>query len=122
MKKKEILAVLLIIFFVFSIVPREFQNDTFYTVTIGRDILQYGLDGIDHYSWHDSLSYTSPHWLFDVVNYLIYNVMGFDGLYIFVCIFSTLTMLLLYYILRKKKVYWLVALVRNSCYSISFEK
>ena len=122
MKKKEVLAVLLIIFFVFSIVPIEFQNDTFYTVTIGKDILQYGFDGIDHYSWHEGLSYTSPHWLFDVINYLIYDFVSFNGLYIFVCIMSSITMILFYFLLRKKKVYWLVALVRDISYSISFKK
>lgn len=122
MKKKEVLAVLLIIFFVFSIVPIEFQNDTFYTVTIGKDILQYGFDGIDHYSWHEGLSYTSPHWLFDVINYLIYDFASFNGLYIFVCIMSSITMILFYFLLRKKKVYWLVALVRDISYSISFKK
>ena len=122
MKKKEVLAVLLIIFFVFSIVPIEFQNDTFYTVTIGKDILQYGFDGIDHYSWHEGLSYTSPHWLFDVIKYLIYDFASFNGLYIFVCIRSSITMILFYFLLRKKKVYWLVALVRDISYSISFKK
>lgn len=122
MKKRKILVVLLIIFFVCAIVPRSFQNDTFYTVTIGRDILQYGIDGIDHYSWHKGLSYTSPHWLFDVVNYLIYNVAGFDGLYIFVCILASVTMLLFYWILRKKNVHWLVALVRNISFGISYER
>ncbi len=122
MKKREILVVLLIIFFVFAIVPKSFQNDTFYTVTIGRDILQYGIDGIDHYSWHKGLSYTSPHWLFDIVNYLIYNVAGFDGLYIFVCILASATMLIFYWILRKKNVYWLVSLVRNIGFGIPNER
>lgn len=122
MKIKNFLVVFLIIIFVFAIVPRTFQNDTFYTITIGRDILQYGFDGLEHYSWHDGLSYTSPHWLFDVVNYLIYNLYSFDGLYIFVCIIAVATMLLFYWILRKKNVNWLVAFARNINYSISFKR
>lgn len=110
MKKKNLIAIFLIIIFVFSIVPRTFQNDTFYTITIGRDILTYGFDGIDHYSWHSGLSYTSPHWLFDVVNYLIYNVSGFNGLYLGVCILSSIAMIIFYMFLRKKNVNWITAL------------
>ena len=120
--KKKGLIIFLIIFFVVSIVPKEFQNDTFYTITIGRDILEYGFDGIDHYSWHEGLSYTSPHWFFDVVNYLIYNVAGFDGLYVFTCFFACLTMLLFYWILRKKDVNYIVAFVRNFNSKLSFKR
>lgn len=121
MKKKNFLAVIIIIIFVFAIVPRTFQNDTFYNITLGRDILQYGFDGIEHYSWHEGLSYTSPHWLFDVINYLIYNEWNFSGLYIFVCIMASITMILFYYILRKKDVNWIIAFARNISYSISFK-
>lgn len=42
MKKRNLLVILLIIIFTISVVPRSFQNDTFYTITIGRDILQNG--------------------------------------------------------------------------------
>ena len=122
MKKLKFIAIILIICFVFAIVPKTFQNDTFYVITIGRDILQYGFDGIEHYSWHEGLSYTSPHWLFDVINYLIYSVADFNGLYIFVCIVASITMLLFYFFLRKKNVNWLVAFVRNINYSLSHKR
>lgn len=113
-KKKEILAILLIIIFVIAIVPKVFQNDTFYTITVGRDILKYGFDEVERYSWVEGLTYTSPHWLFDVVNYLIYNVFEFNGLYVFVLILACVQMLLFYWMLRKKNVSFLTSLVRNS--------
>lgn len=120
--KKKILIVVLIIFFVVSIVPKTFQNDTFYTIVIGEDILKYGFDGIEHHSWHEGLLYTSPHWLFDVVNYLIYSVANLDGLYIFTCFFACLTMLLFYWTLRKKDVHYIIAFIRNISCRLSFKK
>lgn len=78
--------------------------------------------GIEQYSWHEGLEYTSPHWLFDVVNYLIFEKANFDGLYIFVCLIAVATMLLFYWILRKKNVNWLVAFVRNFSSSVSFKR
>ena len=78
--------------------------------------------GIEQYSWHEGLEYTSPHWLFDVVNYLIFEKANFDGLYIFVCLIAVATMLLFYWILRKKNINWLVAFVRYFGSSISFKR
>lgn len=120
--KRNILIILLIILFVVSIVPKTFQNDTFYTVTIGEDILRYGFDGIDHYSWHDNLSYTSPHWLFDVINYTIFNSYGFEGLYVGVCILAVATILILYWILKKNNVNKVTAFARLSYCELSYKR
>lgn len=75
---KYIIAVILIIFFVVSIVPKTFQNDTFYIIALGDRILENGLDRIDHFSWHENLEYRYPHWLFDIVNAGICNSFGLD--------------------------------------------
>ena len=40
----EILAILLIIIFSISISPKTMQNDTYYTVTIGKLITENGVD------------------------------------------------------------------------------
>ncbi len=77
----NILAILLIAIFCFSITPITFQNDTFYTIKIGEHILQNGIDMQDPFSFHN-LKYTYPHWLYDVLIYLIYNIGGFMGIYI----------------------------------------
>ena len=45
---------------------------------------------MDHFSWHENLSYTYPHWLYDFCTYLIYAISGFKGIYIVTCILSAL--------------------------------
>lgn len=75
--KFTIMAILLIVVFCIAIVPKSFQNDTFYTIKIGEYILENGITMKDPFSWHD-LDYTYPHWLYDVGTYLIYNVGGFQ--------------------------------------------
>ena len=60
---------------------RTFQNDTFYTIKVGESILERGIDMKDHFSWHD-LEYTYPHWLYDIMIFKIFDIGGFNGLYI----------------------------------------
>lgn len=77
-----IMAILLITIFCIAIVPKSFQNDTFYTIKIGEYILENGITMKDPFSWHD-LAYTYPHWAYDVGTYLVYNIGGFTrNLYI----------------------------------------
>lgn len=76
----NILAILLIAIFCFSISPITLQNDTFYTIKIGEHILENGIDMKDPFSIHD-LKYTYPHWLYDVGIYLIYSIGGQTGIY-----------------------------------------
>lgn len=52
--------------------PIVFQNDTFYTIKIGELIFNKGIDMQDHFTIHN-LPYTYPHWLYDLIIYLIYN-------------------------------------------------
>ena len=88
--KFNILAIICIIIFSFAITPITLQNDTYYTIKIGEHILQNGIDMKDPFSWHENLPYTYPHWLYDVIIYLIYSISGFYGIYastiIFTCI------------------------------------
>lgn len=77
----NVMAVLLIVIFCFSITPITLQNDTFYTIKIGEHILENGIDMQDPFSFHD-LKYTYPHWLYDVGIYLIYSIGGHTGIYI----------------------------------------
>lgn len=85
-----IVAIILIAIFCVCITPKTLQNDTFYTVKIGELIKNNGIDMMDHFSWHENLSYTYPHWLYDFCTYLIYAISGFKGIYIVTCILSAL--------------------------------
>ena len=92
----EIIAIILIILFAVSISPKTLQNDTFYTVSIGELILNNGIDMQDHFSWHENLEYTYPHWLYDVMMYLIYSIDGFTAIYISTCVFAVILGIAIY--------------------------
>jgi len=87
-RKFNIIAVILIILFAISISPKTLQNDTFYTIKIGELIVKNkNIDMLEHFSWHSNLKYTYPHWLYDVIIYLIYNIGGMFGIYIYQLVF-----------------------------------
>lgn len=99
--KFTVLAVMLIAVVCIALTPVTFQNDTYYTIKIGEHIASNGIDGQDPFSWHQDLAYTYPHWLYDLLTYIIYNFFGFTGIYITTCILSVILGLLLYFISKK---------------------
>ena len=103
--KKKYLIVSFITLTILCIIttPIVFQNDTFYTIKIGKYILTNGIDMLDHFSIH-TLPYTYPHWLYDVLISLIYSLKGFTSLYIFnIFCFIILTFLIFYFINQNNK-------------------
>lgn len=94
---------ILIIVFVISIVNKEFQNDTFFTIAIGENTIQNGISEQEQLTWHENLKFTNPRWAFDVTIATIYNMFGFYGIYTFVLIISSLIALSLFNILLYKK-------------------
>lgn len=96
--KFMIVTIFLISIFCVAITPISLQNDTFYSIKIGEHISKYGIDMKDHFSWHQDLSYTYPHWLYDFLTYQIYNLFGMNGIYISTCILAIILGLLTYLI------------------------
>jgi len=94
--KFNILAIISIIFFCVAISPKTLQNDTYYSIAIGEQIMQTGIDGKDHFSWHEDLPYEYPHWGYDVMISLIYSNFGMTGIYVSTCILSIILGLTLY--------------------------
>ena len=88
--KFTILALILITIFCVALTPVTLQNDTYYTIAIGEHIVNHGVDMQDPFSWHEDLSYTYPHWLYDLITYLVYSVFGMTGIYISTCILSVI--------------------------------
>lgn len=115
MKKnlKYIIAVILIILFTFSVVPKTFQNDTFYVIELGNQIQKTGIDWKDHYSIHGDLEYRYPHWLFDVLNFNVFENLGFDGIYLLTQVFASLLILLIFWNLIRKEVNFNLAFVSS---------
>ena len=102
-KKRKSIIPYIILFWLLAIaaacVFKFFQNDTFYTIKIGKLILNNGVDMLDHFSIHN-LPYTYPHWLYDVFIYLVYYVGGYRGIYI-----STIVLFLILLITMFKTTY-----------------
>ena len=96
-----VLAIVLISIFCISITPMTFQNDTYYTIKIGEQITKTGIDNQDHFSWHEDLSYTYPHWLYDLLTYMIYSFSGFSGIYVTTCILSVILGISIYFVNTK---------------------
>lgn len=96
-----IIAIILIAIFCIAVTPVTLQNDTFYTIKIGEQITKTGIDMQDHFSWHEDLEYTYPHWLYDLITYEIYSNFGMDGIYITTCILSVILGISLYIVNTK---------------------
>ena len=94
--KFDILSIVCIIVFCISMSPVTLQNDTFYTIKIGEYNLDNGITYMDPFSWHENLSYTFPHWLYDVMIYAIFNVGGYLGIYISTIAFACILGIILY--------------------------
>ena len=99
--KFTILAIILIAVFSFALTPITFQNDTYYTIKIGEHIQNYGVDMEDPFSWHENLSYTYPHWLYDLLTYWIYSFFNMQGIYIVTCILSIILGISIYMVNTK---------------------
>lgn len=97
----HVIQILLIIFFMISITPKEFQNDTFFTIAIGERVLEYGVETEEHLVWHENLEYTNSRWLFDSIIATINNNLGYTGIYIFVMFIASLQGVLYYFIVNK---------------------
>ncbi len=97
----DILFFLIIVVICISNAIKAVPNDTFYTIKVGETIQTSGIDGIDHFSFHDNLPYTYPHWLYDLGIYKLYDQFGFDGLYIFNILCYIALALLVYFISKK---------------------
>lgn len=100
-KKLTFLTIFLLIFACICLAPKSLQNDTFYLIKIGQDILSKGLDFKDHFSYVADLSYTYPHFLFNILLALTYNYFNFTGIYLLTIFFYIFFALSLFYILRK---------------------
>ena len=96
-----IIAVILIAIFCIAMTPVTLQNDTFYTIKIGEQITKTGIDMQDHFSWHEGLAYTYPHWLYDLITYYIYAEFGMTGIYVTTCILTVILGISLYIVNTK---------------------
>ncbi len=97
----NLIAIICISVFVVGIVGKTLQNDTYYTITLGEYILNHGIDMMEHFSWHEGLIYTYPHWLYDIFIFLIYHAFGFYGIYVSSILLGIVLGLSIYFVASK---------------------
>ena len=119
--RKLILSLILIVVLVIGCVRLEFQNDTFYSIKIGEDIIKYGVDFLDHHSFHN-LAYSYPHNLFDVIVYLVYSFGNFRALYLLTIIFCLIFGLVTFYVNNKLSKNFILSLMFTLLMLISMKQ
>ena len=102
--KFHVMSVICILIFCFALTPKSFQNDTYYTIAIGKHIAETKtVDMQDPFSWHENLPYTYPHWAYDLGTYYVYQlgettgVGGFYAIYILTIILAMILGIVIYY-------------------------
>lgn len=71
----NILVIVCIVIFCITLSPKQLQNDTYYTIKIGEHIVDTKtIDMKDSFSWHEDLTYTYPHWMYDTGIYMVYHL------------------------------------------------
>ncbi len=120
--KFHVLAIFCILIFCFSLTPVTFQNDTYYSIAIGKHIVETGtIDMQDPFSWHEDLPYTYPHWLYDFGTYFIYQlgenigIGGFCALYITTILLAMILGVVIYYTNNKLSKNPLVSFLVTMC-------
>ena len=93
-----LLFIISIIILCIGMTCKSLQNDTFYMIKLGDYIFHHGIDLKDHWVWMLNLSYTYPHWLYDLFIYIIYNYFGYNGIYISNILLYIILILIIFYI------------------------
>lgn len=98
----HVIIVFFLIIFCVGIAPKALQNDTFYTIKVGEYISQHGISNLreDPFSWND-LTYTFPHWLYDLMMYGIFCIKGWDAIYASTIIFTIILGICVYFTSNK---------------------
>ena len=71
---------------VFPFINKDMQNDTFFTIAIGRNIIKNGFTNVDNLTFHGKLSF--PHsGIFDIIINFIYEIGGFRR-NLYLCVYN----------------------------------
>ena len=100
-KCKNFLLILFLVLLCISSINIPFQNDTFFSIAVGKQIVNNGIDMYDHLTWHNNLYYTYSHWIFDIINYFLYSFAGFKAIYLMEITISSIICITLFTVLKK---------------------
>ena len=79
----RLLSIILIILLCIGSVVKCLQNDTFYIIKLGSDILKNGVDLVDHYCWITNLNYTYPQFAEFLRHYISFRTREQEQLQLF---------------------------------------
>ena len=85
-----------------SIVEKTFfQNDLFFSLSLGKRILEYGFEKNDYLTWNENLRSIYLRWGFEVIITIFYNLLDYLGIYLFAVILAISIGLTYFYVLKK---------------------
>lgn len=99
--KINILLILLIIIFAFSITDKVIDNNVLISIKSGQDLIENGITNLDKHCYIEELEYINPNWAFDMILGYVYNTFGFVGIYTISIILISVISILLFYTLKE---------------------
>lgn len=101
--------------FIFPFVNNEITNDTFFTIAIGRNIIENGFSNIDRLTWHENLAF--PHsGVFDLIIYGIYSITNnFISIYIYTIVMTCILLGILFFVSYKFSKSFIATLIYVLC-------
>lgn len=94
--KIVVLMFLLLIYTTFFYRTFKLDNDFWFIINTGKDILSNGFVGIESFTIHSDFHYMSQQWLTSVLFYYIYNNFSITGMYILLSILNIINIYLIY--------------------------
>lgn len=101
--------------FIFPFVDNQIENDTFFTVAIGRSIMENGFSNLDVLTWHENLAF--PHsGIFDLIIYGVYNITkDFTSIYIYTILMTCILLGLLFFVSYKMSKNIIASVIYTLC-------
>lgn len=94
--KYAVLLLLLLPLLLFIIYGFKIDNDFWFLINTGDEILKNGFINIEPFTIHSGLAFVPQQWLTDIIFSLIYNVFNIKGLFVLVLICSLVITFILY--------------------------
>ena len=74
---------------------RNPDPDTYWHIKNGEWIVKNGIPNVDPFSYSHG-NFISHEWLFDIISYIVFNYLGYIGMWIFCHAFLGITLLISY--------------------------
>lgn len=117
-KIKWIISILIILFLTIYYQSFNFCNDYYFDIRSGKDLLKYGIDFKDHFSFVSDLKYYYHHFFYDIVLAFIHNIGGqvLTNIFFHMLLFSCLLILFIYSYKTFKNRFISLLVVFMTCY------